>query len=76
MLSHHEISTLLLVQSSSYQVEPCCADLLTLQHHNLVGVERLRDGTVTAHLTCRGLALLRRLERIGTQGNASPRVVS
>jgi len=62
MLSQHEISTLLLVQSLRCRVESCGADLFSLQHRNLVDVKRLCDGSLTAHLTWRGQALLRRLE--------------
>ncbi len=67
MLSHHEISTLLLVQRAPQTFDAYGADLLNLQKQKLVEVERLRNGHTTAHLTRRGQEVLRRLEHLHAQ---------
>jgi hypothetical protein len=64
MLSHHEISTLLLLRRSPLQVESRGADLLALQRRELVEVQPLRNGASRAHLTRRGHEVLYRLERL------------
>jgi hypothetical protein len=61
MLSHHEISTMLLLVRAPYQVEADCADLAALQRQELVEVELLDEGRVNARLTRSGREAMRRL---------------
>ncbi|MGU7773878.1 hypothetical protein ACV229_27320 [Burkholderia sp. MR1-5-21] len=61
MLSPHELSTLLLVQRSPYQVEVQRLDFVTLQRQALVEIERRDSGARIARLTRRGSELLRKL---------------
>ncbi|PCE32501.1 hypothetical protein [Burkholderia ubonensis] len=61
MLSPHELSTLLLVQRSPYQVAVQRLDFVTLQRQALVEIERRESGARIARLTQRGSELLRKL---------------
>ncbi|MGU7779074.1 hypothetical protein [Burkholderia sp. PU8-34] len=61
MLSPHELSTLLLVQRSPYQVEVQRLDFVTLERQALVEIERRDSGARIARLTQRGSELLRKL---------------
>ncbi|CDY75844.1 hypothetical protein BGLT_04748 [Caballeronia glathei] len=62
MLSPHEISTLLLIQRSPYQVEALGDETARLRHERLVEVELLASGHAFARLTSSGLEMLRRLD--------------
>jgi hypothetical protein len=61
MLSHHEISTLLLVQRSPAEVNALGLDTAVLQHHRLVEMELLMTGHAFLRLTSKGLEVLKRL---------------
>ena len=61
MLSHHEISTLLLVQSSPAEVEAVGLDTARLRHERLVEIESLMTGRAFPRLTSKGLEVLQRL---------------
>lgn len=63
MLSHHEISALLLVQRAPYQVEAKRHDLATLERKALVEIEQRKNGARIARLTQRGVELLRKLNK-------------
>jgi hypothetical protein len=61
MLSHHEISTLLLVQRSPAEVEALGLDTAVLRHERLVETELLMTGHAFPRLTSKGLEVLQRL---------------
>ena len=61
MLSHHEISTLLLLQRSPAEVNALGLDTAVLRHHRLVEMELLMTGHAFPRLTSKGLEVLKRL---------------
>jgi hypothetical protein len=63
MLSHHQISTLLLIQRSPYHLESIEHEIAALQHEKLVEIDRPASGDPVARLTSRGREVLRRLDR-------------
>lgn len=65
MLSHHQISTLLLIQRSPYSLEFIEHEIAALQYEKLVEIDRPASGDPVARLTSRGRELLRRLDRLG-----------
>jgi hypothetical protein len=72
MLSHHEISTLLLVQRSPAEVKALGLDTAVLRHERLVEMELLMTGHTCPRLTSKGLEVLERLNASCTrQGDVS-----
>ena len=72
MLSHHEISTLLLVQRSPAAVKALGLDTAVLRHERLVEMELLMTGHTCPRLTSKGLEVLERLNASCTrQGDVS-----
>jgi hypothetical protein len=72
MLSHHEISTLLLVQRSPAEVKALGLDTAVLRHERLVEMELLMTGQTCPRLTSKGLEVLERLNASCTrQGDVS-----
>jgi molybdenum-dependent DNA-binding transcriptional regulator ModE len=65
MLSHHQISTLLLIQRSPYHLESIGHEIAALQHEKLVEIDRPASGVPSARLTSRGREVLRRLDKFG-----------
>jgi hypothetical protein len=61
MLSHHEISTLLLIQRSPSEVEALGLETARLRHERLVEIELLMTGRAFPRLTSKGLEVLQRL---------------
>ncbi|MFM0632348.1 hypothetical protein [Paraburkholderia xenovorans] len=61
MLSHHEISTLLLVQRSPAEVNALGLDTAVLRHEWLIEMELLMTGHAFPRLTSKGLEVLTRL---------------
>jgi hypothetical protein len=61
MLSHHEISTLLLVQRSPAEVKALGLDTAVLRHERLIEMELLMTGHAFPRLTSKGLEVLKRL---------------
>jgi hypothetical protein len=61
MLSHHEISTLLLVQRSPAEVKALGLDTAVLRHERLIEMELLMTGQRFPRLTSKGLEVLERL---------------
>ncbi|MEW9586292.1 hypothetical protein ABQJ48_33160 [Paraburkholderia sp. DGU8] len=61
MLSHHEISTLLLVQRSPAEVKALGLDTTVLRHERLIEMELLKTGHAFPRLTSKGVEVLKRL---------------
>jgi hypothetical protein len=61
MLSHHEISTLLLVQRSPAEVVALGLDIAVLRRERLVETEPLVTGGTMLRLTAKGIEVLGRL---------------
>ena len=54
MLSHHQISTLLLIQRSPYHLESIGHEIAALEHEKLVEIDLPASGVPLARLTSRG----------------------
>jgi hypothetical protein len=65
MLSHHQISTLLLIQRSPYHLESIGHEIAALEHEKLVEIDLPASGVPLARLTSRGREVLRRLDIFG-----------
>jgi hypothetical protein len=77
MLSHHQISTLFLIQRSPYHLESSKHEIAALQHEKLVEIDLPASGVPVARLTSRGREVLRRLDTFGkTQARHIASVVS
>ncbi|HEV3427009.1 MAG TPA: hypothetical protein VG320_03930 [Paraburkholderia sp.] len=63
MLSHHELSTLLLLKAASEHIEPDCVELGTLRDLQLVALEPPESGQPILRVTARGDAILRAFAR-------------
>lgn len=63
MLSHHELSTLLLLKAATERIEPDCLELGTLCDLHLVEIEPPESGQPSLRVTARGDAVLRAFAR-------------
>ncbi|WP_240160886.1 hypothetical protein [Burkholderia sp. Ax-1719] len=63
MLSHHELSTLLLLKDATEHIEPDCLELGALRDLQLVEVEPPESGQPLLRVTQRGYAVLRAFAR-------------
>ncbi|WP_321839340.1 hypothetical protein [Paraburkholderia bannensis] len=63
MLSHHELSTLLLLKDASEHIEPDCLELGVLRDLQLVAIAPPESGQPLLRVTPRGYAVLRAFAR-------------
>jgi hypothetical protein len=63
VLSHHELSTLLLLKDANEHIEPDCLELGALRDLQLIEIEPPESGQPLLRVTQRGYAVLRAFAR-------------
>jgi hypothetical protein len=63
VLSHHELSTLLLLKDANEHIEPDCLELDALRDLQLIEIEPPESGQPLLRVTQRGYAVLRAFAR-------------